>query len=108
VLFHNPNVTFYWQPVVTKLTTSLPLTIFKIVPLLHCMVLLVSYLDNSFRLNKQLKLQAICAFPFICKHSLFFVPVNPDWFYLPGFTFLVLAPPGSPGQNPESLKRLLL
>jgi len=27
-------------------------------------------------------------------------PVNPDWFYLPGFTFLVLAHPGSPGQNP--------
>jgi len=25
-------------------------------------------------------------------HSL--APVNPDWFYLPGFTFLVLAHPG--------------
>jgi len=23
-------------------------------------------------------------------HSLFLAPVNPDWFYLPGFTFLVL------------------
>jgi len=30
-------------------------------------------------------------------------PVNPDWFYLPGFTFLVLAHPGSPGQNPRGL-----
>jgi len=28
-------------------------------------------------------------------------PVNPDWFYLPGFTFLMLAHPGSPGQNPR-------
>jgi len=27
--------------------------------------------------------------------------VNPDWFYLPGFTFLVPAHPGSPGQNPR-------
>jgi len=27
---------------------------------------------------------------------------DPDWFYLPGFTFLVLADPGSPRQNPES------
>jgi len=36
-------------------------------------------------------------------HSLSLAPVNPDWFYLPGFTFLVLAHPGSPGQNPEEL-----
>jgi len=28
-------------------------------------------------------------------------PVNPEWFYLPDFTFLVLAYPGSPGQNPR-------
>jgi len=28
---------------------------------------------------------------------------NPDWFYLPGFTFLVPAHPGSPGQNPRGL-----
>jgi len=34
-------------------------------------------------------------------HSLSLAPVNPDWFYLPGFTFLVPAHPGSPGQNPE-------
>ena len=26
---------------------------------------------------------------------------NLDCFYLPGFTFLVLAHPGSPGQNPR-------
>jgi len=28
-------------------------------------------------------------------------PVNPDYFYLPGFTFLAPAHPGSPGQNPR-------
>jgi len=27
--------------------------------------------------------------------------VNPDWFYLPGFTFLVPAHPASPRQNPR-------
>jgi len=27
--------------------------------------------------------------------------VNPDWLYLPGFTFLALAHLGSPGQNPR-------
>jgi len=37
-------------------------------------------------------------------HPLSLAPVNPDWFYLPGFTFLVPAHPGSPGQNPESRK----
>jgi len=26
-------------------------------------------------------------------------PVNPDWFYLPGFTFLVPAYPGCPGKK---------
>ena len=34
-------------------------------------------------------------------------PVNPDWFYLPGFTFLVLAHPGSPGQNPKGHKTVV-
>ena len=34
--------------------------------------------------------------------------VNPNWFYLPGFTFLVLAHPGSPGQNPESRKMVVV
>ena len=46
----------------------------------------------------------ICIWPSWCHcHSLSLAPVNPDWFYLPGFTFLVLAHPGSPGQNPEEL-----
>jgi len=34
-------------------------------------------------------------------HYLLLAPINPDWFYLPGFNFLVPAHPGSPGQNPE-------
>jgi len=34
-------------------------------------------------------------------HSLSLAPVNPDWLYLPGFTFLVPAYLGSPGQNPR-------
>ena len=38
-------------------------------------------------------------------HSLSLAQVNPDWFYLPGFTFLVPAHPGSPGQSPVALKR---
>jgi len=36
-------------------------------------------------------------------HSLSLAPVNPHWYYLPGFTFLVPAHPGSPGQNPSGL-----
>jgi len=36
-------------------------------------------------------------------HSPSLAPVNPDWFYLPGFMFLVPAHPGSPGQDPEEL-----
>jgi len=35
-------------------------------------------------------------------------PVNTDWFYLPGFTFLVPAHPGSPRQNPESLETVVV
>jgi len=34
-------------------------------------------------------------------HSLCLAPVNPDWFHLLGFTFLVPAHLGSPGQNPR-------
>jgi len=34
-------------------------------------------------------------------HSLSLAPVTPHWFYLPGFTFLVPALPGSPRQNPR-------
>jgi len=46
----------------------------------------------------------ICIWPSWCHwHSLPLTPVNPDWFYLPGFTFLVPAHPGSPGQNPRWL-----
>jgi len=32
--------------------------------------------------------------------------VNSDWFYLPGFTFLVPADPGSPGHSPGTVKWL--
>jgi len=35
-------------------------------------------------------------------------PVNPDWFYIPGFTFLVLAHTGSPRQNPVSHKTVVV
>jgi len=43
----------------------------------------------------------ICTWPSWCHcHSLALAPVNPDWFYLPSFTFRVPAHPGSPGQNP--------
>jgi len=46
----------------------------------------------------------ICIWPSWCHcHSLSLAPINPDWFYLPGSTFLVLAYPGSPGQNPTGL-----
>jgi len=42
----------------------------------------------------------ICIWPSWCHcHSLSPAPVNPDRFYLPGFTSLVLAHPGNPGQN---------
>ena len=44
----------------------------------------------------------ICIWPILCHcHSLSLAPVSPDWFYLPGFTFLVPARPGGPGQNPR-------
>ena len=52
----------------------------------------------------------ICIWPssFHC-HSLSLAPVNPDWYvYLPGFTFLVLAHPGSPVQNPEGRKTVVV
>jgi len=43
----------------------------------------------------------ICIWPSWCHcHSLSLAAVNPDWFYLPDFTFLVPAHLGSPGQNP--------
>ena len=44
----------------------------------------------------------ICIWPSWCHcHSLSLAPVNPDWFYLPGFTFLVPAHPDGHGQNPK-------
>ena len=43
----------------------------------------------------------ICIWPSWCHCiSLSLAPINPYWFYLPGFTFLVLAHLGSRGQNP--------
>jgi len=41
-------------------------------------------------------------------HSLSLAPVNPDWFYLPGFTFLVLAHPGNPGHSPGGCKMVVV
>jgi len=53
------------------------------------------------------KLQ-ICTWPSWCHcHSLSLALVNPDWFYLPGFTFLVPAYAGSPGQNPRGRKMVV-
>ena len=44
----------------------------------------------------------ICIWPSRCHcHSLSLAPVNPDWFYLPDFTFLVPAHAGSRRPNPE-------
>ena len=44
--------------------------------------------------------------PWSRTHSL--ASVNSDWLYIPGFTFLVPAHYGSPGQNPESHKMVVL
>jgi len=47
----------------------------------------------------------ICIWPSWCHcHLLSLAPVNPDWFYLPGFTFLVPAHLGSPRQSPGGRK----
>ena len=41
----------------------------------------------------------ICIWPSWCHcHKLFLASVNPDWFYLPHFSFPVPAQPGSSGQ----------
>ena len=49
-----------------------------------------------------------CTWPTWCHcHSLSLVPVNLEWFYLPGFTFLVSAHWGSPWQNPKSTVKWL-
>jgi len=50
----------------------------------------------------------ICTWPSRCHcHSISLAPVNPDWFYLPGFTFLVLAHSGSPKQSPRGRKTVV-
>ena len=43
-------------------------------------------------------------------HYLLLQYKDPDWFYLPGFTFLVGLPaqPGSPGQSPGSCKTVVV
>ena len=51
----------------------------------------------------------ICIWPSWCHcHSLSLAPVNPDWFYLPGFTFLVPAHRGSSGHRPGGHKTVIL
>jgi len=51
----------------------------------------------------------ICIWPSWCRcHSLSLAPVNPDSFYLSGFTFLVPVHPGGPGQNPEGCKTVIV
>jgi len=41
-------------------------------------------------------------------HSMSLARVNPDWFYLPGLTFLVPAHPGSPGHSPGGHKTVVV
>jgi len=43
-----------------------------------------------------------------CSFAPSLAPVNPDWFYLPGFTFLVPAHPGSPGHSPRGRKMVVV
>jgi len=51
----------------------------------------------------------ICIWPSWChRHSLSLATVNPDWCYLPGFTFLVLAHPGSARQSPGGHKTVVV
>jgi len=52
----------------------------------------------------------ICIWPSWCHcHSLSLAPVNQYWYvYLSGFAFLVLAHLGSPGQNPEGHKTVVV
>jgi len=50
-----------------------------------------------------------CTLPSRCHcHSLSLAPVNPDCFYLPGFTFLVTVHPGSPGHSPRNRKTVVV
>ena len=41
-------------------------------------------------------------------HSLSLAPVNPDWFYLPGFTFLIPSHPASPRHSQEGCKMVVV
>jgi len=51
----------------------------------------------------------ICILPSWCHcHSLSLALVNPDWFYVLGFTFLLPAHPDSPGQSPEGHKTVVV
>jgi len=51
----------------------------------------------------------VCIWPRWCHcHWLFLVPVNPDWFYLHGFIFLVAAHMGSPRQSPGGHKTVVV
>jgi len=51
----------------------------------------------------------ICIRPSWCHcHSLSLAPVNPDWLYTPGFTFLVPAHPSSPAQSPGGCKMVVV
>jgi len=51
----------------------------------------------------------ICIWPSWCNyHSLSFAPVNPDWLYLPGFTFLIPAHPDSTRQSPGDHKMVVV
>jgi len=50
----------------------------------------------------------ICIWPSRCHcHSLSFAPVNPDWFYLPGFALLVPAHPVVPDKIQEGRKMVV-
>lgn len=62
--FERPYITSYKCSVVT---TSMSCTISKILPLLRCMSLSVTFRRPSESI-KQLKLPATCIFLFMCKH----------------------------------------
>ena len=50
----------------------------------------------------------ICIWPSWCHcHSLCLTPVNPDWFYLPGFTFLAPARQGIPDKIQDGHKMVV-
>ena len=80
-------------------------------PVLSALTLLVGWQERHLACNKLSDEMLewlfvwgevqICVCPSWCHcHSLSLAPVNPDWFYLSGFTFLVPAHSGSSGQSP--------